>query len=43
MVGRFWKLLYVRYMLQIGIDKCTLKSLKFVVALVYVVRREVSI
>jgi hypothetical protein len=36
-------LLDVRYMLEIEIGKCTLKSLNFVIALVYVVRREVSI
>jgi hypothetical protein len=43
MVSRFWKLLDVRYTLEIGIGKFTLKSLKFVIALVYVVHRDVSI
>jgi hypothetical protein len=41
MVGRFWKLLDVRYTLESEIGKCTLKSSNFVVALVFVVHRDV--
>jgi hypothetical protein len=41
MVGRFWRLLDVRYTLESEIGKCTLKSSNFVIALVFVVRREV--
>jgi hypothetical protein len=41
MVGMFWKLLDVRYTLESGIDKCTLKSSNFMVTLVFVVYREV--
>jgi hypothetical protein len=43
MVGGFWKLLRVRYMLEIRIGQCTIKSLNFVIAIVFVVHREVSI
>jgi hypothetical protein len=41
MVGTFWKLLDVRYTLESGIGKCMLKSLNSVVALVFIVYREV--
>jgi hypothetical protein len=41
MIGRFWRLLDIKYMLQSGIGKCTLKSLNFVDALVFVVHRVV--
>jgi hypothetical protein len=41
MVGRFWELLDVRYTLESSIDKCTFKSLDFVVALIFVVHREI--
>jgi hypothetical protein len=33
----------VRYTLEIGIGHCTMKLLNFVIALVFVVRREVSL
>jgi hypothetical protein len=41
MVGRFRRLLHVRYTLEGEIGKCMLKSSNFVVALVFVVYRDV--